>query len=493
MAGIGFELKKLFVGSGVIRKMRAYAYAAVICSGTMILAVLLLLAVQAEARYFGISEHMREVLVVTMVYALFLSMLLSSGFQMYLSRYVADMMYQNRMDRVLPSLIGASLTLMIPGGILYGFAVSTAAELTLFQKILNWLLFTELIPVWLLMSYITAAKDYRAILVRFLAGVLTAILGGPLFRLLGVDPMTSLMLALTVGYGVMLAGMLRVLLRYFPSGRCSLLGYVAWFSQTPDLLLTGFLSMAGAFVHIILMWFSPLGAPVTGIFRQASLFDSAAFYAYLVTVPTNINFIVSVEVNFYTAYRRYFTAITDGGTMPDIRLARKQMERSMWQEINSLIVVQIFAMVLYMLFMRYFLSAIGFTADMLHMFRLMCIGYSLYCIGISLMMLQLYFNDRKGAMASAAAFFVFNAVGTLVSLRFGTLFYGAGVIVGGLAMYLVSFPRLNRYVKRIDYNVYCTQPVFNEITHDFWKELAARLEARAARRRNPDEAEKGSK
>ncbi len=493
MAGIGFELKKLFVGSGVIRKMRAYAYAAVICSGTMILAILLLLGIQAEARFFGVSEHMREVLVVTMVYALFLSMLLSSGFQMYLSRYVADMMYQNQMEKVLPSLIGAALTLMIPGGILYGFAVSTAAELTLFQKILNWLLFTELIPVWLLMSYITAAKDYRAILIRFLAGVLTAILGGPILRLLGVDPMTSLMLALAVGYGVMLTGMLRVLLRYFPSGRCSLLGYVAWFSQTPDLLLTGFLSMAGAFVHIVLMWFSPLGAPVTGIFRQAPLFDSAAFYAYLVTVPTNINFIVSVEVNFYAAYRRYFTAITDGGTMPEIRLARKQMERSMWQEVNNLIIVQIFAMVLYMLFMRYFLSVIGFTADMLHMFRLMCIGYSLYCIGISLMMLQLYFNDRKGAMISTAAFFVFNAAGTLLSLRFGTLFYGAGVIAGGLAMYLASFPRLNRYVKRIDYNVYCSQPVFNEITHDFWKELAARLEARAARRRNQDAAEKGSK
>ncbi len=397
------------------------------------------------------------------------------------------------MEKVLPSLIGAALTLMIPGGILYGFAVSTAAELTLFQKILNWLLFTELIPVWLLMSYITAAKDYRAILIRFLAGVLTAVLGGPILRLLGVDPMTSLMLALAVGYGVMLTGMLRVLLRYFPSGRCSLLGYVAWFSQTPDLLLTGFLSMAGAFVHIVLMWFSPLGAPVTGIFRQAPLFDSAAFYAYLVTVPTNINFIVSVEVNFYAAYRRYFTAITDGGTMPEIRLARKQMERSMWQEVNNLIIVQIFAMVLYMLFMRYFLSVIGFTADMLHMFRLMCIGYSLYCIGISLMMLQLYFNDRKGAMISAAAFFVSNAAGTLLSLRFGTLFYGAGVIAGGLAMYLASFPRLNRYVKRIDYNVYCSQPVFNEITHDFWKELAARLEARAARRRNQDAAEKGSK
>ena len=219
MAGIGFELKKLFVGSGVIRKLRAYAYATVICSGTMLLAILLLLGIQAIARHYGMAEHMREVLVATMVYALFLSMLMTSGAQMFLSRYVADMLYQNQLGRVLPSLIGAALVLMVPGGILYGFVIASAQELTLIQKALNWLLFMELIPVWLLMSYITAAKDYKAILLTFLAGVLLALAGGPLLHLLGVDAMTALMAGLTLGYGVMLVGMLRVLLRYFPRGQ----------------------------------------------------------------------------------------------------------------------------------------------------------------------------------------------------------------------------------------------------------------------------------
>ena len=483
MAGIGFELKKLFVGNGVIRKLRAYAYAAVICSGTMLLAIALLLGIQAMAKAFGMQEHAREVLVITMVYALFFSMMLSSGLQMFLSRYVADMMYQNQLGKVLPSLIGASLVLMIPGGILYGLLVSTARELDLLQKVLNWMLFMELIPVWLLMSYITAAKDYKAIVLTFLAGVLMALLGGPLLRLAGVDTLTALMAGLTVGYGLMLVGLLRVLLNYFPhSGAHSPWGFVAWFSQTPDLLLTGFLNMSGAFIHIVLMWFSPLGAVVTGVFRQASLFDSAAFYAYLVTLPTNINFIVSVEVNFYTAYRNYFAAITEGGTMPEIQLARTRMERSMWQEVSNLIVVQIFAMVIYMLLMQYFLPAVGFTSDMMHMFRLMCIGYSLYCIGTCLLLLQLYFNDRYGAMATAAAFFLGNLAGTLLSIRLGPLFYGSGLILGGLVMYLAVFPRLARYVRRIDYNVYCSQPVFNEITHDRWKALANRLEQRAARR-----------
>ena len=67
-----------------------------------------------------------------------------------------------------------------------------------------------------------------------------------------------------------------------------------------------------------------------------------------------------------------------------------------------------------------------------------------------------------------------------VSIRLGTLFYGMGIVVGGLAMYAVAFPRLYRYVRRIDYNIYCSQPVFNEISNDRWKAIAQRLETLAA-------------
>ena len=93
MAGIGFELKKLFIGRGVIRKLRAYAFAGVICSGTMLLAILLLLGVQGLAEAFGANREQRVVLVSVIVYALIISMLLTSMFQTFLSRYVADMLY----------------------------------------------------------------------------------------------------------------------------------------------------------------------------------------------------------------------------------------------------------------------------------------------------------------------------------------------------------------------------------------------------------------
>ena len=119
MAGIGFELKKLFAGRGVFMKIRAYTYAGVVTSGTMVLAVVLLLSMQGLAAAYGADEATKEILVVLLAYALLFSLLLSSGMQMLLSRYVADQMFMKRLDRVMPSFFGASLTVMISSGILY--------------------------------------------------------------------------------------------------------------------------------------------------------------------------------------------------------------------------------------------------------------------------------------------------------------------------------------------------------------------------------------
>ncbi len=485
MAGIGFELRKLFVGRGVVRKMRAYAYAGVICSGTMFLAIMLLMGVQELAKAFGAPEHERELLVATMVNALFLSMALTAAWQMLLSRYVADQVYQNRPDKVLPSLMGASVLLMIPGAVIYGGILLTVDALSTVQKLIAMTLFLELVPVWLEMTYITAAKDYTAVLKVFALGVGLALVLGVVLLSIGWSVVTSLLLALSTGYGVMLVGFMRVLLRYFPLGRGSLLGFLSHLSRTPDLLLSGFLSMAGAFAHIVLMWYSPLGMPVSGALRHAPTFDAAAFYAFLVTVPTNINFIVSVEVNFYTKYRQYFDAITLGASVGRIAQARDAMRMELKQELSKLCQVQVFFATIYVVVMRYLLAAIGFTSDMIAMFQVMSIGYSAYAIGNCVMLLQLYFNDRGGAMITSATFFAVNVVVTLWTLQAKPLFYGMGIAAGGIAMYAVSIPQLLTYVKRIDYHVFCSQPVVNDPRIGKWARLATWLDTRAERAAKP--------
>ena len=479
MAGIGFELRKLFVGRGAIAKVRAYAYASIITSGTMILAIIMMLGVQGLAKAFGATDQEVETLVVLMVYAILGSLIISSLLQVLLSRFAADMLYQKLSQRVLPSLYGGSILLIIPGGILYGVFLWFASEVPLLDRVLNWGLCITLIMVWLQMAYITAAKDYKRILAGFAGGVLTVFLLGGILLSAGVRPITAMMAALFCGYGVMLVSFNRVLLTIFPAGTGSLLAFLEWIGKFPDLVLIGFLSMSGAFVHMFVMWFSPLGDIVGGQFRYAPLHDSAAFFAYLVTIPTSINFVVSVEVNFYQQYKRFFSAITNGGTLAEILLARDNMSKVLHQELFRLTQVQIFVMVLYTILMRYFLESIGFTRDMISIFQIMCIGYSAYAIGNSFMLLQLYFNDRKGALFTCAVYFTVNLLGTLLTMNRSPLYYGLGMTLAGMTMYLVGLTRLLVYVSHIDYHIFCGQPVLLVHKEHWLGKLAARLDTRA--------------
>ncbi len=479
MAGIGFELRKLFVGRGAISKVRAYAYASIITSGTMVLAVVLMLGVQLLTRAFGATDLQVETLVVLMIYAMLGSLILSSLLQMLLSRYVADMMYQKLSDRILPSLFGGALLLMVPGGLIYGWYLWTATGISVMDKALNWGLFMLLVMVWLQMAYITAAKDYKRILIGFSSGVLTVFVLGAGLLWLGMSPITGMMLALFLGYGVMMVAFNDVLLAIFPVGSGSIMAFIEWIGKYPDLVFVGFFSMTGAFVHLIVMWFSPLGEVVAGHFRYAPLHDSAAFFAYLVAIPTSVNFVVSVEVNFYQKYKQFFSAITDGGTLAEIRKARDNMKKILTQEISRLTQVQVFVMVLFTVLMRYVLESLSFTRDMIGMFQIMSVGYSAYAIGNSMMLLQLYFNDRKGALMTCTLYFALNLMGTMWTMNRNPLYYGLGMTAAGIAMYVFGLLRLQTYVKSIDYHVFCGQPVLAVNKTNLMQSLAARLNKRA--------------
>ncbi len=287
---------------------------------------------------------------------------------------------------------------------------------------------------------------------------------------------------MVTGYGIMLAGFTRVLLRYFPVGSGSVFAFIEWFSRAPELVPIGFLSMAGVFVHMVVMWFSPLGDVVVGPLRHASTFDAALFAAFLVTVPANVSFVVSVEVNFYQKYRKYFGTINDGGTLSQLNIARVSMYTVLKQEVFKLAQIQIFVLVVYIIFMRYLLETIGFTADMVAMFQVMSIGYSAYAIGNSVMLLQLYFDDRKGALLSCAVFFTVNLAVSLWTRTHSPLYYGLGIVAGGLAMYLAALPKLLRYVKNIDYHVFSGQPILARQNAGFWTRFAALLDRRAIRK-----------
>lgn len=78
MAGIGFELKKLFNSRGLFASFRAYGYAGVVCTGPMLLGIVLLLGVMYLCDKTGGSRHSRELLVCMITYTLLFSLTVTS-------------------------------------------------------------------------------------------------------------------------------------------------------------------------------------------------------------------------------------------------------------------------------------------------------------------------------------------------------------------------------------------------------------------------------
>ena len=96
----------------------------------------------------------------------------------------------------------------------------------------------------------------------------------------------------------------------------------------------------------------------------------------------------------------------------------------------------------------------------------------------------MYFNDRKGALVSVVTFFAVNLAVTAWSIHSAPLYYGIGLVAGGVCMYMVSFPRLLMYVRQIDYHVFCGQPVLASREVGPWTRLANQLDAHITGRVN---------
>lgn len=192
MAGIGFELKKLFRHTGVFASLRAFGYATVITTGPMLLGVVLILGLMGICVLGKISSFDRELLICMITYVLLASVTVTSYLSMVVTRFTADMLFEERYEDVLPSFWGSALLMMVVGGVLWlVFLLFSGA--TFVQGILLYVLFQELILVWHAMSYLTAIKDYRGIFRSFFVAIGVSLLLGLLLVLLKGPAIESLL------------------------------------------------------------------------------------------------------------------------------------------------------------------------------------------------------------------------------------------------------------------------------------------------------------
>ncbi len=463
MAGIGFELKKLFSKKGVLNTARAFGYAAVVTTGPMLLGVALLLGVMLLCYIAGSSMHERELLVCMITYTLLASLMTTSFFSMVVTRYISDMLYEDKKEEILPSFWGSNIIMMAPGLILYGiFLLFSGANILC--VILMLIFFGELIITWNAMSYLTAVKDYKGIFLSFFTAIAVAFILGLIFVYLKLPIIESMLFAVSVGYGVMLIWNVILLHRYFPDSDRSPFTFLDWVDLFTPLALSGFFVNFGLFCHLVIMWFSELQVKVMGLFIGAPQHDVPALLAFMTILVTTVNFVVSVEVKFYPKYRNHYSLYNDKGTIGDIKLSETEMINTLKTEIFYTALKQLLTSAFFIAAGGYILDVLplGFNELMRGYFRTLCVAYGLYAVGNMVMLMQLYFTDYKGAVISTGAFAACSFVFSIISLFFSSVYYGFGFLLASLIFVITAIVRLDYFTKRLPYYILSVQDLVSE-------------------------------
>ena len=475
MAGIGFELKKLFSRRGLFASFRAYGYAGIICTGPMLLGIVLLLGVMFLCDRTGASKQSRELLVCMITYTLLASLTVTSFLSMVVTRFIADMLYEEKNEAVLSSFWGSTGLMLIAGGILYGIFLIFSG-VGLIDKFLCFELFGELIVTWNAMSYLTAIKDYRGIMLSFLAAIAVTFLSGALLLFLGISHVEALMAAVCIGYGIMLLWDVVLLYEYFPQSDISAFLFLRWADEFLPLAFTGLCINIGLFAHLVIMWAGPLGKQVKGLFYGAPSHDVPALIAFLTILITTVNFVVSVEVNFYPKYRNYYSLFNDGGTIKDIMQAGTEMLDVLNRELKYTALKQLLTTALAISMGESLLKylPLGFNDLMYGYFRTLCVGYGIYAVANTMLLLLLYFTDYRGALVARYGnlfpYLIAMVVGLLVGeldapgLEIGTFIKIPQFkdIIDQVSIFGVGIPSASMFIKALPLALVCYVIAFGD-------------------------------
>ncbi len=476
MAGIGFELKKLFKATGVLSMLRAYGYTGMITAGPMILGFIFLLSIQSIAGRFGMPKSETELMTSIITYSLLASMVYSSIFSMVMTRFVADLLYEHKEGDVIPSLEGI-LSFLLPSGMILWAVFLFFSGVTFTQGFLSLILFGELICVWTEMNYLSAIKDYRGILLSYVVSIMLAVGSALLWGYFDGISVDKMLLSVVIGYGNMMALDLILLYGFFPNSQKNHFDFLPWFDEYSDLMVIGLASNIGLFSHLIIAWFGGIGHRIKGLFYAAPEHDISALFAFLTILITTINFVASVEVNLYPKYRRYYDLFNGHGSIFEIEQAEKEMLTVLDHELIYTARRQFYGTALILSVGLVILERLplGFDALMEGYFRILCVGYGAYAVANVLTLVLMYFTAYEDAKKANIVFAVSTTAFSLASLLFESKYYGFAFALGSILYLAYGIRRLMVYTKRLPYHILSSQPLLAEHKRGLGTKLYLRM------------------
>lgn len=457
MAGIGFQLKKLYTKSGLFNNVRAYSYSSIVTIGPMIICISLILCSKILMEFVGASPYETGLFMAGTMYAFIFSQVITNGFAYIISRFVADQTFLKKEENVLSSMYGLISICVLIGGIA-SFLFYWNSPLPVLFKLASYSFFIELIVIWIQSMYVSALKDYIKIIKSFMIGVLVAI-GLIVLCLFSFDLMnaTAVFICLDIGFFVIIILFMNYIRAYFHIDNQKYFKFLIYIEKYPLLLSSGLFFSIGIYGHHFVIWQGKYQEVIGETFYYAPYYDVPVFFAILTILPSTVLFMVSVETTFYEAYKRYYHRVLNSFPYRDIANAKDRLFKVIAMELTLMAEVQLFVVFFAFTLGVQLLPTIGMSAEQVHIFTILTLGNLFFSLMQTILLILLYFDNQKGAVLTAGLFagavFCFSVMGVFYD------FYGLPFFLGAFVALITAVISLSRYLTNLDYFTYCSQPV----------------------------------
>ena len=458
MAGIGVKLNRIYHKNTITTNIIGFFYSTVVTIAPVLVVIINLMLMQKVLKFNTVGFFDRELFSCTVLYVFIFSLLTTSPFNAVLSRYMSDVIFEERYEDIQPchrvgflTNICFSCLFAIP----FCFWEHLVGGVPIYYVFTGYCCFVSLVTVFYNMLYLSICKEYRLISLYFLTGMVTSFLLSLFLRFVCKVSITySMLLALTVGFFVTAVLEWAKIHQFFPDNSEEYGRVFAYFRKYWHLILINFLYTLGLFVHNFVFWGTDMAIHLVKTFVCNQPYDMATCLAMFTNISASVIFISRVEMYFHERYRAYADAVF-GGRGIDIRNTKKRMFRQQGSELMTLVRLQfIVSVIIYLLFVI-FLPGMGYAGLVMRIYPMVAAGYFILFLMYSEIIFLYYFEDLKGALLTAVSFCAGTFLASLVAVHLSSIFYGTGVWVGSMTGFVVAYMRLRWMEKHLDEHMFC--------------------------------------
>ena len=457
MAGIGFELRKILKEDRLLSLAKVYGYSAILSSGPWVISIIAILVVGFInlANYGADSEVYKFQVVITYAIALASSLIITGIIQLPFTRYVADLIFSNKEDEVLPSYFGAILLAWILG---LPFIIPFYAWMFEGQSLVFIIgviaTFLVLCAVWISSILAASLKYYNAVVWSYFVSYSLIIF----ISIYTGDTIEKLIYIFFTGNAFLLVILMTLIIKSYNTSIFLKIDFFLAKNFYWSLAFAGLFYNLGAWIDKIIFWYNPsTGYAVIGKLHASVVYDIPIFLAYLSILPGMAIFFFRLEADFAEKYDLYYNAVRRGGALKTIKTYRNEMINVIRHSIHEIIIIQSIVDITLFLSAPHVFKLLNIPQLYLGLLYILTIGAMLQLAFVSVLAILYYLDRKLVAMWLSIAFFVLNTGLTLLSIKLGPAMFGYGYAVSLLLVFTASLIVIRNEMDRLNYETFMLQ------------------------------------